>query len=136
MDKGGGKSKGGRRDKDIGGMSSVTLDWVSAKLDQHENAREVVGRSAKLKELAAKVGEIVAEKNIVYGDAFNTSADALRILYPDGINPDEYRDVLLFARIWDKLSRIATNKYALGESPYQDIAGYAILGMDDPKTPS
>ncbi|MBW2598588.1 MAG: hypothetical protein JRC60_00445 [Deltaproteobacteria bacterium] len=31
-------------------------------------------------------------------------------------------------RIIDKLFRIATDKDALGESPYHDIAGYGILG--------
>ena len=29
----------------------------------------------------------------------------------------------------DKLFRIATRKDAFGESPYRDIAGYALLGL-------
>lgn len=36
--------------------------------------------------------------------------------------------VLITVRIFDKLKRIATDRDALGESPYRDIAGYGILG--------
>lgn len=53
----------------------------------------------------------------------------LRLLYPDGIRPEQYDDSLAVVRIIDKLFRIANNKDAFGESPYKDIAGYAILGM-------
>ena len=44
-----------------------------------------------------------------------------------------YGDVLTIARIWDKIKRIATDKDAFGESPYKDIAGYAILGVGKKK---
>lgn len=36
--------------------------------------------------------------------------------------------MLCLVRILDKMFRIATDKDALGESPYRDIAGYGILG--------
>ena len=53
----------------------------------------------------------------------------LKILYPDGIEPSQYRDMLAITRIIDKLFRIATDKDALGENPFKDIAGYGILGV-------
>ena len=74
-----------------------------------------------------EIGELVERKNKAYGDSFAKSGDILRILYPDGIDPDQYDDVLTLARIIDKLFRIATDRDALGESPYEDIAGYSIL---------
>ena len=52
----------------------------------------------------------------------------MKILYPNGISSDQLEDALAIVRILDKLFRIATDKDALGESPYRDIAGYGLLG--------
>jgi hypothetical protein len=79
--------------------------------------------------IAQKIGEIVEQKNAAYGSSFEKAGSALRLLYPDGIAPDQMDDALLIARIWDKLQRIATDRDALGESPYGDITGYGILGV-------
>lgn len=78
--------------------------------------------------LALEIGELVEQKQAAYGDSFGKSGDVLRILYPNGISPDRIDDALCVVRIVDKLFRIATNRDALGESPYRDIAGYALLG--------
>ena len=57
------------------------------------------------------------------------------MLYPNGIKPEQYRDVLAITRVVDKLFRLATKKGAFGESPWKDICGYAILGFaNDKKT--
>lgn len=80
-------------------------------------------------ELAKSVGELVQEKQKAYGDSFGKAHRILQELFPNGISPDQYHDVLTLARIIDKLFRIATNKTALGESPWQDIAGYALLAL-------
>lgn len=78
--------------------------------------------------LGMEVGELVTEKQAAYGDSFGKSGEVLRILYPDGISPEQIDDALCVVRIVDKLFRIATDRDALGESPYRDIAGYALLG--------
>ena len=52
----------------------------------------------------------------------------MRMLYPDGIPPEQMTDALAIVRIIDKLFRIATKKDAFGESPFRDIAGYGLLG--------
>jgi hypothetical protein len=75
-----------------------------------------------------EIGELVAKKNAAYGSSFAKSGDFLKLLYPDGIRPDQYQDALLLVRIFDKQMRIATAKAALDENPYRDIAGYGILG--------
>jgi hypothetical protein len=77
---------------------------------------------------AATLGELVALKNREYGNSVERSAEILAILYPAGIEKQNYRDLLLVVRVIDKLSRIATSKDAFGESPWIDIAGYGILG--------
>ena len=74
------------------------------------------------------IGKLVAEKNESYGDSFILSGEILKILYPKGIQPEQYDDVLLIARIVDKLFRVVNAKHAFGESPYADIAGYGICG--------
>lgn len=75
------------------------------------------------------IGKEVDIKNTSYGDSVGKSGDILRILYPNGVQPEQYGDMQLVTRIIDKLFRIATSKHALGESPYRDISGYGILGM-------
>lgn len=74
-----------------------------------------------------EIGELVERKNKAYGDSFAKSSDILRILYPNGIGTDQYDDVLAITRIIDKLFRIATDRDALGENPWQDICGYSLL---------
>jgi len=76
-----------------------------------------------------RVGRLVSEKNKAYGDSFARSEEILRVLYPAGVVPAEYRDLLAVVRVVDKLFRVATRKNAFGESPWKDIAGYGVLGL-------
>ena len=85
-------------------------------------------QSGRFASIAHQVGETVERKNTAYGSSFEKAGAALRLLYPQGIAPEKLDDALLIARIWDKLQRIATDRDALGESPYLDLAGYGILG--------
>jgi hypothetical protein len=78
--------------------------------------------------IATEVGQLVEQKNAAYGSSFAKAGDFLRLLYPDGIPPQKYDDALVLVRIFDKQMRIATDRDALGESPYRDILGYGILG--------
>ena len=79
--------------------------------------------------ISQELGALVDDKQKAYGDSFSKSDQIIKILYPDGVKPENYKDLLTITRIIDKLFRIATNKNAYGESPYRDIAGYAILGL-------
>lgn len=75
------------------------------------------------------IAELLVEKNEAYGDSFAQAGKFLKLLYPEGIKPEQYGDMLTLVRIFDKLKRVATDKDALGENPYQDIAGYAVLAI-------
>ncbi len=77
----------------------------------------VIGRS---------IGELCHEKSKAYGDSIQSSAKIMKTLYPNGVPVESYMNVLVIVRIIDKLMRIATDKDAFGESPFKDIAGYAI----------
>lgn len=81
----------------------------------------------RFREIAAEIGALVETKNAAYGDAFGKTEAFLRLLYPHGIGPEQYADALCIVRVWDKLNRIATDRDALGESPWRDIAGYGVL---------
>lgn len=78
--------------------------------------------------LAREIGELVEMKQAAYGDSFTKAGQVMRILYPAGIAPDQMDDALCLVRMIDKMFRIATDRDAIGESPYRDIAGYALLG--------
>lgn len=86
-------------------------------------------KQALIRRIAAGIGDLTAEKNTAYGDSFYVSGQILGLLYPDGVQPEQYGDMLAVARIIDKLGRIATRKDAFGESPFKDIAGYGLIGV-------
>ena len=79
-------------------------------------------------DLGAMVGRLVDKKQAAYGDSHGKSGAVLAILYPDGVRLEQYGDMLTVARVIDKLFRIATDRDALGEDPWRDIAGYGLLG--------
>jgi hypothetical protein len=76
-----------------------------------------------------ELSDLLTAKDAAYGSAFSQCGEFLRLLYPDGLRPEQYDDALCLVRIFDKAKRIATRKDAYGESPYQDLAGYAVLGL-------
>lgn len=83
--------------------------------------------------LAASIGKLLNEKQAAYGNAFGSMEEVFNILYPDGIQPYQYEDVLTIARIMDKVFRVTNlppnKKDVMGEEPWKDIAGYAILSL-------
>ena len=84
---------------------------------------------SNFEKIAGDIGKLVTQKNLAYGDSFSRAADVLKVLYPDGVQPEQYVDMLAITRVLDKLFRMATRKNAFGESPWKDICGYSILGI-------
>tara|TARA_Y100001937_G_scaffold128028_1_gene202152 strand:- start:1523 stop:1849 length:327 start_codon:yes stop_codon:yes gene_type:complete len=80
-------------------------------------------------DLGKGVGKLVAEKQAAYGDSFGKAHKILKVLFPDGIKPDQYLDVLTICRVVDKLFRLATDPSYGDESPWRDICGYSLLSM-------
>lgn len=84
--------------------------------------------------IAAEIGALTAAKNKAYGNSAEKSAKILAVLYPNGVAPAQFRDLLLVTRVLDKLSRISEgNAKAGGESAWRDVCGYGLLGcaMDE-----
>jgi hypothetical protein len=89
---------------------------------------EQLNGGGDFEELGAEIGKLTDEKQRSYGGSFGKAGQVMRILYPDGIAPEQMDDALAVVRVLDKLFRIATDKDAFGESPWRDIAGYGLLG--------
>ena len=79
-----------------------------------------------INEVVDKLRVVLHKKNEAYGDTAQTAGEMLRVLYPDGVAPDQYDDMLIIVRILDKLGRVATGDTS--EDPFLDIAGYGVLG--------
>lgn len=81
-------------------------------------------------ETGKRIGQLVQAKNDQYGDAFNKSDDFLKILYPNGVKPGQYSDMLALVRVFDKQMRIANGNEG-EENAWYDITGYGILKSGD-----
>jgi len=78
--------------------------------------------------LGRDIGKLVMDKQKAYGDSFSKAPQIMKVLYPNGISPDQMDSALTIVRIIDKLNRISTNKNDLmGENPFMDIVGYSLL---------
>jgi len=111
-----------------------TFDQEDFDLDsKFDPGDEYLGKPIKTKKdkyskKAKKIAALVKEKQIAYGDSFGQADKIMKVLYPNGISVEQMGDALVIIRMIDKLFRIANNKDAFGESPYDDIVGYALLG--------
>lgn len=85
-------------------------------------------KTEKLEQTIDELRTLLIQKRQAYGNAFNDAPKILECLYPEGISPEQYSDVLTLIRMLDKMHRIANQ--ADTEDPWQDIAGYAILALE------
>lgn len=89
-------------------------------------------------QMGQKIGSLVDEKQKAYGNSVDSSFQVMKIYMAryknaDGTYtiPEELlQHIMLMVRIMDKQSRIFSNPKGdlMGESPYQDILGYGMLG--------
>lgn len=107
-------------------MKTETTE-AAAYSNPDDPAWRLRGPARTYEELGGDIGRIVTAKQAAYGDSFGKSGAVMRALYPEGIPPEQLDDALTVIRIVDKLFRVATNRDALGESPWKDIMGYALL---------
>lgn len=100
------------------------------KMSRLSALQTVKDLSSDYTNIGIEIGELVTEKNQAYGDSFNQSEKIIAVLYPNGVPKEGYTDFLTIVRVIDKLFRIATDRDALGESPWRDIAGYSLLAIE------
>jgi len=87
--------------------------------------------SNKYLPLAEEIAELVNEKDKAYGSAFELSGKIVAIMYPNGVMPEQYNNLLVIVRMIDKLIRKANSNGpdSMGEDPFLDILGYALLAV-------
>ena len=84
-------------------------------------------------EIGREIGKLVSEKQKAYGDSYGNSGKILSILFPNGVKPEHYQELLAICRVIDKLFRLANDPGYGGESPWGDICGYALLRLGKQK---
>jgi hypothetical protein len=62
----------------------------------------------KYQNFGKEIGDLLDIKQAAYGDSFGKSGKILKHMFPNGIKPRQYGDVLTIARMLDKIMRIAT----------------------------
>lgn len=80
-------------------------------------------------EIGRSIGRLVQEKQVAYGDSYGNSGKVLSILFPHGVKPEAYTELLAICRVLDKLFRLANDPTYGGESPWADIVGYGLLRL-------
>ena len=79
--------------------------------------------------IGSEIGRLVSEKQKAYGDSYGNSGKILEILFPNGVKPDQYKELLAICRVVDKLFRLANDPGYNNESPWGDICGYSLLRL-------
>lgn len=79
--------------------------------------------------IGSEIGRLVSEKQKAYGDSYGNSGKILEILFPNGVKPDQYKELLAICRVVDKLFRLANDPHYGDESPWGDICGYSLLRL-------
>ena len=77
---------------------------------------------------ALEIAQIVSEKQKQYGNSFGKAGEYLRLLYPNGIQPEQYNEMLALVRDFDKSMRIANGNQG-NEDAWSDKLGYALLAV-------
>ena len=97
--------------------------------------QDLIARKARrLRFVGVRGTKQVIDKNNKYSDAIRKVALKMKADYPDGVQPNQYEDLLLWVRTQDKLTRIASytpeRREADDESPWSDVRGYGLLGEE------
>lgn len=75
---------------------------------------------------AYDIATLVTKKQQQYGNSIHHTGDFLKTLYPNGITPEQYDDLGVIIRMYDKLKRISNGNQG-EENAWDDLMGYALL---------
>jgi hypothetical protein len=80
----------------------------------------------RFKEKALEVAEMLERKSEEYDAPYDSDNEFLKIMYPDGVPPNQYSNMVLCLRLYDTLKKLTKT----GDTKYIEyIAGYGILAM-------
>jgi hypothetical protein len=122
-----------------GGSSVVDIDKIKP-LEDVEMEQPEFEKLGKFTEIAYGIGEFTDEKNKQYGSSVDATYGMITVLMERYKNDDNtytipqslLQHILLQVRMMDKINRIFNNPSGEGdsESPYNDLAGYSLIGID------
>jgi hypothetical protein len=129
------------------GQVSIMFEDGGATTVGFESLRELVKKDqpyieqlGKFTEIAFGIGEFTDMKNKQYGSSVDATYSMVQVLMERYTYDDEnylmpkdlLKHILLQVRIMDKQNRIFNNPSGEGdsESPYNDITGYGLIGVD------
>nr|WP_278430814.1 hypothetical protein [Brevibacillus laterosporus] len=97
-------------------------------------------QNKKFEEMGTEIGKLTDLKQEAYGNSVDKSFELMKIFLKGYKNNDDtytipevlLKHLLLQVRMIDKQNRIFSNPKGdkMGESPYQDLVGYSLLGTD------
>lgn len=102
-------------------------EGVLDEQDKLYNSVDGLPPKGTYEKIGKEIGELLERKQISYGNSFSKACKIFEVLYPNGIKPEQYTEMLTLIRMIDKLFRIATDKDQFQEDSFKDLAGYAIL---------
>lgn len=91
-------------------------------------SKKSMGYDSKYEQAALMIAKLVATKQIQYGNSFGNSDKIFKVLYPNGVSPEQMKDFLVIVRVVDKLFRLARGDQG-EESAWADINGYSLLAL-------
>src|SRR5690606_25963644 len=65
---------------------------VGKAKEAQRNQQKMEGFKMTYEELGKEIGSLVDRKQKQYGDSYGKSGEILRVLYPNGVKPEEYGD--------------------------------------------
>ncbi|MGG0754959.1 hypothetical protein [Brevibacillus laterosporus] len=97
-------------------------------------------QNKKIEGIGQVIGKFTDEKQEAYGNSVEKSFELMKIFLKEYKSDDDtytipevlLKHLLLQVRMIDKQNRIFSNPKGdkMGESPYQDLVGYSLLGTD------
>lgn len=125
-----------------GGVTVVDFDKLTEIEFEEDDfiEPEKLDKMGKFAEIALEIGNFTDKKNKQYGSSVDATSKMIKVLlerYTYGENkyliPQSLIDhLLLTVRVMDKQNRIFNNPSGEGdsESPWTDITGYGLIGVD------
>jgi len=106
---------------------SIRLKRRPRHARRQERIAETSSRKQALHRFIFEAGRDIADKASDFADSFTTAPQALRLLYPDGVKPDQLEDTATLIRIWDSMSKIAHCDDQKRDETYKEIFSFAVL---------
>lgn len=116
------------------------FEWEKIIVLEGEGEIEVESEVGRFERIAVELGKFTDMKNKQYGSSVDATYEMVKVLMERYAHDDEnylmpkslLQHILLQVRMMDKINRLFNNPSGKGdsESPYKDLTGYSLIGVD------